>query len=129
MDILSLQPSTIVVSLRHPGNGEELGLKIECTSLESDAVRQVERRIRAIALKAGPKAATPERVENAELDLLTAAVVGWTWPDTLDLEGVKHPPCTVQNVRKFFAGCRWAVKQVDTALQDEASFFGSSAAN
>lgn len=122
MDILSIQPSTITVDIKHPATGALIGLQIECVSLEDDRVKAVERVIKNRALRGGRNVITAERIEDNTIEILSAAVTGWKWAPDLTLGDLKDPPLTKANVSKVMA-LGWIAKQVDSALGDEAAFF------
>jgi hypothetical protein len=124
MDILAIQPTTITVDIKHPATGAPIGLQIECVSLEDDRVKAVERSIKNKALRGGRNVMTAEKIEDNTVDLLTAAIVGWTWAEGLSLGDLKSPPLNKANVGKALA-LPWLAKQIDTALGDEAGFFSS----
>ncbi|GAA2867479.1 hypothetical protein GGQ99_001287 [Aminobacter niigataensis] len=125
MDILAIQPSTISVDIKHPATGAPIGLQIECTSLEADAVKAVERAIKNRALRGGRNTVTAEKIEDNTVELLSAAIVGWKWADGLTLGDLKNPQLSKINVGKLLAVV-WIAKQVDQALGDEAAFFSNS---
>ncbi len=125
MDILSLQPNTITVEIKHPATGAPIGLSVECVSLESDAVKAVERQIKNAALKSGRNSLTAEKMDKNTIALLSAAIVGWSWADGLSLGALSSPALTAENKAKLLA-VSWIAKQIDTALGDEAAFFSTS---
>lgn len=122
MDILSIQPSTIKIDIKHPATAAPIGLVIECVSLEDDRVKTVERSIKNRALRGGRNTVTAEMIEGNTIEILAAAVVGWEWADGLTLGDLKNPPLNKANAAKVMA-VSWIAKQVDTALGDEAAFF------
>jgi len=124
MDILAIQPTTITIDIKHPASSEPIGLQIECTSLEADAVKAVERAIKNKALRGGRNSMTAEKIEDNTVDLLAAAIVGWKWDDGLSLGELRNPPLTKVNVVKLLQ-VGWLAKQIDTALGDEAAFFAN----
>ncbi|MCX5569599.1 hypothetical protein [Kaistia nematophila] len=124
MDILAIQPTTITIDIKHPASGEPIGLQVECTSLEADAVKAVERAIKNKALRGGRNSMTAEKIEDNTVDLLAAAIVGWKWDDGLSLGDLKNPPLTKVNVVRLLQ-VGWVAKQIDTALGDEAAFFAN----
>ncbi|GLI23490.1 hypothetical protein GGQ86_002972 [Xanthobacter flavus] len=125
MDILAIQPNTITVEITHPKTGAPIGLSVECVSLESDAVKAVERQIKNAALKSGRNAMTAEKMEKNTVALLAASIVGWSWAEGLTLGSLSAPPLTSENKAKLLS-VPWVAKQIDTALGDEAAFFGTS---
>ncbi|MCD1266072.1 hypothetical protein B5M44_19175 [Shinella sumterensis] len=126
MDLLTLQPNTLTVDLKHPATGEPLGVTVELRSLESDEVKAVERSIKNRALKSGRNAVSAEKIDDNTAALLSAAIVSWTFSGDANLGGDKKPACTDANKRKLLAVPAIA-KQIDQALGDEAAFFASSA--
>ena len=146
MNILSLQPNTITLDLKHPATGAPIGVSVELRSLESDEVKAVERQLKNKALKGGRNTVTAEKIDDNTTALLVAAIVSWTWQAPLlspekkgpdgktipavygeepDLDGDKKPACTEANKRKLLAVPPLA-KQIDVALGDEAAFFAPS---
>lgn len=124
MDILSIQPNTITVDLKHPATGAPLGVSVELQSLESDAVKAVERQIKNKALKGGRNSVTAEKIDDNTVALLSAAIVGWTFSGDAKLGDDKKPACNTENKAKLLKVAAIA-KQLDAALGDEAAFFGS----
>ena len=122
MDILAIKPQTITVDLKHPATGMPIGISVECQSLESDAVKAVERQIKNKAMRSGRNTMTAEKVEDNAIAILSAAIVSWTWADGVELDGVKNPPCNQENKEKFLA-LPWAARQIDAPLGDETAFF------
>lgn len=125
MDILAIQPSTISVDIKHPATGAPIGLKVECVSLEDDRVKSIERSIKNRALRGGRNTVTAEKIEDNTVEILSAAIIGWTWADGLTLGDLKNPTLSKVNVGKLLA-VSWIAKQIDTALGDEAAFFSNS---
>lgn len=145
MDLLSLNPNTITIDLKHPATGAPLGVSVELQSLESDPVKAVERAIKNKALRGGRNTVTAEKIDDNTVALLSAAIVSWTWKKPLlspektgkggkvipavygeapDLGGDEKPACNEANKRKLLSVAAIA-KQVDTALGVEADFFAS----
>lgn len=125
MDLLiSLNPHTITVDLKHPATGAPLGVSVELQSLESDAVKAIERQLKNKALRGGRNTVTAEKIEDNTIAILSAAIVSWTFSGDASLGDDKKPACTDANKRKLLAVPAIA-KQIDTALGDEAAFFGN----
>jgi hypothetical protein len=124
MDLLSLNPNTIFVDLKHPATGAPLGVTVELQSLESDAVKTVERMIKNKALKSGRNGVTAEKIDDNTVALLSAAIVGWKFSGDAKLGDEKSPACNDANKRKLLSVAPLA-KQIDEALGDEAAFFTS----
>ena len=125
MDLLSLQPNTITLDLKHPATGEALGVSVELRSLESDEVKAVERQLKNKALKGGRNTVTAEKIDDNTIALLSAAIVSWSFTGEANLGGDKKPACNEANKRKLLAVPAIA-KQIDVALGDEAAFFAPS---
>lgn len=125
MDILSIQPHTITVDLKHPATGEDIGVKVELQSLESDEVKAVQRQMTNKALKSGRNNVTAEKIEGNSLTLLAAAIVSWEFSGDANLGGDKKPACTAANKMKLLGNSALA-KQIDQALGDETAFFANS---
>lgn len=124
MDLLTLKPNTITVTLKHPGTGLPLGVYVECVSLECDQVKAVERQLKNAALRSGRNGMTAEKLDENTSAILSAAIVGWMWTDAT-LDGDANPPLTTENKRKLLS-IPTIAKQIDTALGDEAAFFATS---
>jgi len=125
VDLLSLQPNTITLDLKHPATGEALGVSVELRSLESDEVKAVERQLKNKALKGGRNTVTAEKIDDNTIALLSAAIVSWSFTGEANLGGDKKPACNEANKRKLLAVPAIA-KQIDVALGDEAAFFAPS---
>ncbi|ASQ03666.1 hypothetical protein GHK38_03520 [Sinorhizobium meliloti] len=124
MDLLSLNPNTITIDLKHPATGAPLGVSVELQSLESDTVKAVERALKNKALRGGRNTVTAEKIEDNTIALLSAAIVSWTFSGDAMLGEDKKPACNDANKRKLLSVPAIA-KQIDSALGDEAAFFGS----
>ena len=122
MDILSIQPDTITLDLKHPATGKLLGVTIELRSMESVEVRAVQRQIQNKALKAGRNSTTAEKIEDNTIAILSATIVSWVFADDVKLGDLKNPPCNEENKRKLLSISALA-KQIDEALGDETAFF------
>lgn len=125
MDILAIKPNTVTVDIKHPATGAPIGLSVECVSLESDAVKAVERQIKDKALRSGRNAMTADKLEQNTTALLSAAIFGWSWAEGLTLGDMVAPALTAENKAKLLS-VPWIAKQIDTALGDEAAFFSIS---
>lgn len=121
MDLSSITPDTLDIEIRHPGTGEPTGLVIKAVSLQSEQVKAVTRRLQNKALRARNKVTTAETIEQNAIEILAAAVVGWTWGGEADWKG-KKLEFLAGNV-KIVLSEGWLATQVDEALRDEAAFF------
>lgn len=143
MNLLDLKPNTVTVELKHPGTGLPLGVRVDVQSMQSDAVKAVERTLKNKALKSGRNNVTAEKIDDNTVLILAAAVVSWEFyipvlvPETVDGQGKKvqavlgevpnidgdvKPPCSQANKVKLMAVPPLA-KQVDDILGDDTLFF------
>jgi len=122
MDILSIEPQTITIDIKHPSTNESIGLSVECQSFESDAVKAVQRAIANKTLRNGRNTQTAEKLESNSIAILAATIVSWKWAEGLTLGDLKNPPLTPANKEKLLA-VSWISRQIDTPLGDEAAFF------
>lgn len=124
MDILDIKPQTIGLDLMHPKTNKPVGIKVELQSLESDAVKSVQRAIANKALRNGRNSTTAEKIEANSIAILSAAIVSWTWADGITLGDLKKPACTEENKQKLLSNPVWS-SQIDRALGDDSAFFAS----
>lgn len=122
MNILDIAPQTITIDIRHPATNEPIGLSVECQSLESDAVKSVQRAIANKALRSGRNTQTAEKLENNSIAILAATIVSWKWADGLTLGELKNPPLTSENKEKLLS-VPWIARQIDGPLGDDTAFF------
>lgn len=128
MDILSIQPNTIKVGIKHPATGEETGLVVECAG--PDDLRFQAARHRLIVEKriAVSEPLTFQASQEIAAKFLSISIVGWTWPDALDLGGEKNPKLTPENAERLVA-IPWIARQIGAAVGDEKAFFAQSPGN
>jgi hypothetical protein len=124
MDILDIKPQTITIDLIHPKTNKPVGIKVELQSLESDAVKSVQRAIANKALRGGRNSTTAEKMEANSMAILAATIVSWEWADGLTLGDIKKPACTDENKQKLLSNPVWSA-QIDRALGDESAFFSN----
>lgn len=124
MDILSVVPRPVEVTLRHPGTKAPIGVLVECVSLDDDRCKSVDRAYREkfARLTVAP---TFEQIDERNKAMLAAAITGWVWDDGLKLGDLANPPLTAENKAKLLT-LPWVAKQIDAALGDEAAFFQTS---
>lgn len=121
MDLSNIRPATVEVEVKHPGTGLPTGLVLECTSLEAEAVKRVQREITNKALRNRNRKPTAEQLEANAVDMMGAAVIGWKWNGDATWGG-KKLDFSPANVRLVIAE-GWLRGQLDEALGDEAAFF------
>ena len=154
MNLLDLKPSTVFLDLKHPGTGLPLGVRCELQSMQSDAVKAVERTLKNKALRGGRNNVTAEKIDDNTVLILAAALVGWEFyqpvlqaeqiipqpavngkevPDRVipavlgevpNIDGDTKPPCSQANKVKLMSVAPLA-KQVDDILGDDTLFFVS----
>ena len=123
MDISSITAAERTVDIKHPSNGEPLGLKITLLP-ESDAKVQAARRKWLNERMQRGKKLTAEKAEAGQLLFLESAVNGWNWEGELTFHGDK-PEFTEANLHKVLKELPWIKAQLDEELGDEAAFFQS----
>lgn len=124
MDLSAIKPDTLPVEIRHPGTGLRTGLVIECSSLESDAVRRVKRKHMDASLRMRNRKPTASELEDRMLDIYCASVVGWQWNGDAAWTGGKKLDLTPENVRAVVS-TPWIRKQIEEAIEDDQAFFSS----
>lgn len=122
IDILQIIPQTIKVELLHPATGNPLGIKVECQSYQSEAVRQVQRMIQNKQLRSGRNNYTAEKSEADSRLILAAAIVNWEWPENISLGSITAPSCTSET-KEILVSQPWAFQQLDQRISDESAFF------
>jgi hypothetical protein len=123
MDLASIKPSTVSVDVKHPGNSKPTGLVIDVGPADSPSVKKVRRRHNDKILQSRGRRLTAEQVERNQIEILAAAIVGWTWNGDAAWGGAKLE-FTPENVEKVLAA-GWVRSQVEEVLDDEAGFFTS----
>lgn len=128
MDIAEIEPHNIEIKIKHPATGKYVGIKFECQSTESDAVKAVRREAtnRNLKLSVRNKTVDADEMEATAINFLAAAIVGFTFE--LDDDGkpgsFKGETLTYNTVNvKKLLGVGFIRGQVDEGLAETARFF------
>lgn len=124
MDISTLVESSRTIDITHPATHDPTGIQVEILPMTSERVQAVKRRHENEVYRTRFRGFTAEKSEAQKLEILVAAINGWTWGGNTSFEGAK-PECTPENVRRVFRKLPWFRSQVDAALGEEAEFFRS----
>ena len=124
MDISNFKPTERIVEIVHPANEQELGIKVSVVSLNDSKMATVRRRIqnKRIELEKRGKTFKADELEEKELDLLLACIVGWVWEGDVDFHGEK-PEFNEKNVKAVLKELPWFADQIKEAIGDEKAFF------
>ena len=121
---------TSEVVVLHPLTGASTDIVIVVASPDGAVTREAERALRERALtrlSLGQRsaAAGAKEIEQDALDMLVARTVGW--------RGLVDKGHTIDYspdaARRLYTEYPWLRRQVETALDERARFFGSSASN
>ena len=124
MDISNFKPTERIVEIVHPATDKELGVKVSVISLNDSKMAAVRRKIqnKRIELEKRGKTFKADDLEENELDLLYACIVGWVWEGDVDFHGEK-PEFTEKNVKAVLKELPWFADQIKEAVGDEKAFF------
>ena len=109
---------TSACKIKHPGNGESLGVVINLYGQDSKVYQKASKKNLNTILKKGAKNTNADQVEARSLDLLAACTESWI---ELDWEGAPLE-CTFENARMIYKERAWIKEQVDEHLGDRANF-------
>lgn len=126
LDILSIQPTLRTLFVKHPANGEPVGLEIDFRSMDSPEAQAVERQLKTKALRSGRSAQSVDKLEDGEYALLHAVTAAWRWKPGLKLGTLANPPLTRENTERLYRSAPWIKKQLDDEMRDESGFFSKS---
>ncbi|WP_426751711.1 hypothetical protein [Myxococcus sp. Y35] len=128
LDLGSLQRSdTTTVEIVHPATGDATGMKVVVHGVDSPTYREADRALRNRRLhklqhSGRASKVTAEDTEADGLELLVRCTASW--------EGFKENgeplPFSKENARRVYQEHPWLRRQVDAAVTDAASFFGTS---
>ncbi|HEV7417680.1 MAG TPA: hypothetical protein VGN98_16100 [Tianweitania sediminis] len=124
MDLSTIKPSSLKVDLLHPATGEEIGLTLDVISRDDPTVKRVQRRLTDKRIKRGFKKVSAEQIDEENIEVLSAAVTGWTWGKDASWGG-KKLDCNPENVKIILAQ-PWFRKQVEEAIGEDADFFSAA---
>lgn len=123
MDIASITATERTVDIKHPANGEPIGLRVTLLPDSDAKVVAARRKFLNERLQRGKKI-TAEVIEAQQTSLIAAAVNGWDWAGEATFRGEK-PEFNEANLRKVLKELPWIKAQLDEELGDEAAFFVS----
>lgn len=123
MDISTIVAAERAVDIKHPANGEPIGLRITLRPDTDPAVVAARRRFLNERLARRGKI-TAEKLEQQQNVVIAAAVAGWEWKGELTFEGSK-PEFSETNLLKVLKKLPWVREQIDEELGDAAAFFQS----
>lgn len=121
MDIFAIKPNTQKIDIRHPGSGSPIGFVIEVGSIESDAVKKVDRKHLDKQLRNRGKKPSSAEFEANMIERLAATVVGWEFTGDASLGG-ERPDFSREMAAKVLETA-WLRNQVREVVEDEAAFF------
>lgn len=124
MDIDNIAPEIRTIEIVHPGTREKLGIAVDICSIDDPRMKTLRRNIqnKAIQLQQRGKSFTAEEVEENQINIAAAMIVGWNWYGDATMNGQK-PEYSAKNVRAILTEKRWFLKQVAEAIDDQNSFF------
>lgn len=139
-DLANIKPVPRVLEIMHPGTGMPLGVRVNLVSLDDERLTKIRRSITDKRLhleQRGKNFKAPELEEN-RLAVLVAAITGWEWynptgeegdkgydPEAMPSFGDEEPDFKPVNVRAVLSTLTWFGDQVNQALGETESFFGS----
>lgn len=131
MDILgSIAIVTSSLVITHPRTGDPIGLKLELQSMESPAMKAIQRQItdEAQRLRIRGKFIKADEIDNNSNELYITAIVDWEWSkgsdgQPLTLDGDPKPPCNIVNKKTLIERVPGITSQIDDALGQQNRFF------
>lgn len=126
MELDTLKPAERIVEILHPGTGEEIGVKVTVISISDEKMTAIKRKIqnKRIELDRRGKAFRADDLEENELELLLAGVIGWCWEGEATFKGEK-PEFNERNLKLVLKELPWFKQQLQEAIGDEKAFFQS----
>jgi hypothetical protein len=124
MDISALVPVERTIEIVHPVTKEELGITVSLLSLNDDRMRKIKRKIQdeRIRLESKGKSFKSADIEENEIAMVFAAMIGWEWKKDTEFEGEK-PAFNIANVKKVLTKLDWFKTQLMEAISEEEAFF------
>ena len=128
MDISSLYSETTTLEIMHPKTGEPLGITVELYSMDSDAVKSVQRKWQNRTLKAKGEGFTASDIDAQAIETMCAAIATWDWADGLEWQGETPNDSYAFKKRVLSSSAGgFILRQIDKAMADETRFFGNAA--
>lgn len=125
MDLKDLQPSTREVEIKHPGTGENVGVRVSLVSINDPSLAKIKRSIQdeRIRLERKGKSFKASDLEENGLNIAFASMKSWDWyGDGVMFNGEK-PEFNRKNVFEVFKSIPWFKDQIDLEMGDDSSFF------
>jgi len=120
MDIGAIKPAERKLNLKHPGNGEALGLTLCIICTQDERVKRVRRmQLDASIDRKGRRSVADVELDN--IDLLAATVVGIEYADGVTWEG--KTPARSDALVKDMLSRDWLRLQVDEFAGATKDFF------
>lgn len=134
-DIASVKPIERTIEIKHPGTGENVGIRVQLMSADDPRMKGVNRRIQdqRLQLESKGKAFKSDDLENNLNTICFKAMIGWTWYDTGNGDGPttfngEVPEFNRANVFAVLKELSWFENQIVTEISDEKAFFTTSPA-
>lgn len=139
VDVLDISPTQREIELNHPDSDMPLGIHIMLVPMSDKRVKAVERGIRDKIMKLQSKGKAPKatEIEENEIELIMAAMIGWRWEGREEpendlivpqpaLSGDPKPPFNPKNVKLLLkSNGGWAKEQIDAELGNTGDFFAN----
>jgi hypothetical protein len=141
MDISRLTPSTRTIEIKHPGDGNNLGIRVTIKSIDDPCHAELKRAImdRSLHLQQRGKTLKAEEIEDNMRKLLFNTVAAWEWynptgeegddgydPDSMaDFEG-EQPIFNLRNFKRVVLALPWFQDQINEEASERKLFFEGS---
>ena len=119
-DLKNLIPddSPVVVHLKHPNTGEDLGMTIKVASRHSDAYENyMYARAQARIDQEDTSELTLKDMRDESIKMFSALTIEWT----LVFDG-KTPRVTPKKAEEIYRKAKWVVDQIDVAMSEREAF-------
>ena len=106
--------------LRHPGTGDDLGVRLKVQGYDSEAVEAAAREVSREAMKAKTREDPDVLIRRRRVAQARASLMG--------VEGATGETTTVDQYRELMGqpGFIWIIEQIEAFAGDRASFFKSA---
>lgn len=127
MDLNEVKPTERLVEIKHPGTGEDVGIRVAIMSVIDERMIKIKRKIQdnRLHLEARGKNFKSDDIEDNRNQLAFAAMTGWDWHGDINLNG-KKPEFNLSSVSNVLTAFPWFRDQVEEAISDEKAFFTNS---
>lgn len=126
MELTSIAPEDRRVPLLHPATEKEVGLTFILRSPYDEEVKKAERKWQNARFQKRKQRMTAESMETLKLNVIMAAVKGWTFDrDDLEIFGERTPAFNPALLKRILTADKtaWIRDFLDKELGDEGSFF------